>query len=992
MTGQISDLSAAFTGHYVLRRELGRGGMAIVYLADDLRHGRTVALKVLHPDLGTSLGPERFLREIRVTAQLQHPRILTILDSGDVNGQLWYTMPYVAGETLRSRIVREKQLPIDDALSIARQVTEALGHAHDRGIVHRDIKPENILLREDQAIVADFGIARALAVADGEKLTQTGLSLGTPAYMSPEQAAGSQDVDARSDLYSLGCMMYEMLAGQPPFSAPTAQGLLARHAVDPVPSLRTVRSTVPPHVERAVEKALAKVPADRFRSAKEFAAALDQPGATVVVPSRPRAPTRRRAIAAAIIVAAGVASTTAIWRSSHKPGPVVVPSAALIAVLPFTPSVPDTGLERLGRDLVLTLSPTLDGVGDIRTVDAHTVLAHSTGSPDASPLEHDRTLGRKFGAGSVLRGSVLRVGRQVRLDVGLVASDSTSDGAIPLARASITGPPDSIEALTDDVIRALLPQIWHHGTAPSPSLDGVMKTKSIAALRSFLEGERALTESRWDDATEAYGRAIEADSSFWLAYSRYAYILQWRYRPVDSTITAALEQHRAQLPERERLALESPPGEKASDALERAKRITQRFPTNWFAWFEYADRLHHWAPLLGHTGSEARAAFEETLQLNPRLVPGWEHLLINVFDEHDTIASARVLDALTRLNPDSAMVKERGTNGLIQSRLIDRLERGDTTGAKALSDTIVRDVAASGGAEFETPAIYGFNAADLAMQRRLLRLWSGPDQASITRRFIAYDWAGRGAWDSALVTLDENVKLNAGTDSMAPLQSYTLAVIGAWLGALRPDAAVRPRQGARVAADALGPDAQAEAAWLDGILAAVRGDRRALKAAQTAAHAAALAAGDSSGVLERSLAGFDLYLSGATRQAGEALATLEWEQAEQFAPHRFPHRALMPVNRIAAAQWLFASGDTAQAARLLTWVEGDFGLGGLTALALRGLVELERARIEEARGHAEQALAHYRQFLLRYDAPMPSQRPLVAEAKEAVARLSGRGD
>jgi TolB-like protein len=838
-------------------------------------------------------------------------------------------------------------------------------------------------------MVADFGIARAVTAAADEKLTSTGIAVGTPAYMSPEQGASGQGVDSRSDVYSLGCVLYEMLAGQPPFSSSTAQGLLARHAVDPVPSLRTVRSTVPPHVERAVEKALAKVPADRFHTAEEFAAALAATDATAAMPSRAKPRRRNRATAAAIIMAAGLGATLTIWRHSRATGPSVVPSATLVAVLPFTPSVPDTGLQRLGRDLVLTVSPTLDGVGDIRTVDAHTVLAHASGGAEPSSLDQDRALGRTLGAGSVLRGSVLRVGARVRLDLDLVSTGITTDSAATLARASITAAPDSIEALTDSIIKILLPQIWRRGTVPSPSLDGVLKTNSITALRAFLEGERALTESRWDDATEAFGRAIQADSSFWLAMSRYAFVVRWRFRPVDSTIAAALATHRAELPEYERLTLDVA-DKKASDVLEGAKRLTQRFPTNWFAWFEYADHLHHWAPFLGHTVSEARAAFEETLRLNPRLVPAWEHLAIEALAEQDTVVTARTLEALTRLSFAAASAEERGSDRLMQFRLVDRLERGDSDGASSLSDSIVRSIAVRGSPEFESPGIYGFNAADLVIQRRLLRLWPNSEAGITTRWLIATDWAGRGAWDSAAVAMDESMKLDATVDSGTALRAYRLVVVGAWLGALSPEAAARRRERADAFFAALGPDVRAEVAWLDGILAATRRDRRGLASARAAARGEALAAGDSSGVLDRSLAAFELYLTGATRQAGQALATLEWEQADDYAPHRFPYRALIAVNRLAAAQWLFAGGDTVQAARLLTWVDGDFGFGSLAAIGLRGPAELERGRIQEALGDTAQALAHYRQFLLRYDAPMPSQRPLVTEGQEAVARLSGR--
>jgi TolB-like protein len=393
-----------------------------------------------------------------------------------------------------------------------------------------------------------------------------------------------------------------------------------------------------------------------------------------------------------------------------------VPSAAVIAVLPFTPSVPDSGLERLGRDLVLTVSPTLDGVGDIRTVDAHTVLAQSSPSANSSSLEKEQALGRAFGAGSVLRGSVLKIGSQVRVDAGLVTSDSA---AKTLARVSVTAPPDSIEVLTNDIIKALLPQIWRRGTAPSPSLDGALRTTSIPALRAFLEGERALMGNQWDEAADAFGRAIGADSSFWLAYQRYEYVVGWRYRPVDSAIGNALRRHLGDLPEVERLMLEAPDNEKASDHLARVQRLAERFPTNWFTRFQYADALFHWAPVLGHTRAEARAALEETLRLNPRFVPGWGHLMEAVLADRDTIASARAIDALTRLGAGPAFVEEGKADQLLQYRLADRLLRGDVNGAKILTDSVVRDVVTHGGGVFG-PAEAGFFASEIAINRRFV--------------------------------------------------------------------------------------------------------------------------------------------------------------------------------------------------------------------------------------------------------------------------------
>ena len=250
--------------------------MATVYLALDIRHKRPVALKVLHPALAHALGPERFLREIRVAARLQHPHILSVHESGEAAGYLWFTMPYAEGESLRQRLNREPQLPLDEALQIATEVLDALSYAHHEGVIHRDIKPENILLTSGHAMLADFGVARAVDLGGDDKLTETGLAVGTPAYMSPEQGAGDGHLDRRSDIYSLGCVLYEMLAGEPPFTGRTPQAILARRLTEPVPSLRTLRD-VPEPVELAVTKALARSPADRFAAAKNFSRHLPEP-------------------------------------------------------------------------------------------------------------------------------------------------------------------------------------------------------------------------------------------------------------------------------------------------------------------------------------------------------------------------------------------------------------------------------------------------------------------------------------------------------------------------------------------------------------------------------------------------------------------------------------------------------------------------------------------------------------------------------------------
>ncbi|HJP56078.1 MAG TPA: serine/threonine-protein kinase, partial [Gemmatimonadales bacterium] len=286
-------LAGALADRYRIERELGAGGMATVYLAEDLRHGRHVAVKVLRPELAAVIGADRFLAEIRTTANLQHPHILPLFDSGSAGGFLFYVMPFVAGESLRDRLRREKQLPIPDGVRIASEVASALDYAHRNGVIHRDIKPENILLQDGTALVADFGIALAASKAGSERMTETGMSVGTPQYMSPEQAMGEREITARSDIYALGAVTYEMLAGEPPFSGPTAQAIVAKVMTDEPRPLSAQRRTVPPNVDDAVLTALEKLPADRYATGAEFAAALAAPAGTRTGSGQARSRRRR---------------------------------------------------------------------------------------------------------------------------------------------------------------------------------------------------------------------------------------------------------------------------------------------------------------------------------------------------------------------------------------------------------------------------------------------------------------------------------------------------------------------------------------------------------------------------------------------------------------------------------------------------------------------------------------------------------------------------
>ncbi|HMG11780.1 MAG TPA: serine/threonine-protein kinase, partial [Gemmatimonadaceae bacterium] len=435
MPSSFDRLKAAIADHYEIERELGHGAMATVYLARDVRLNRQVAVKVLLADLAFALGPERFRREIDLATKLSHPHILPIYDSGEAGGELYYVMPYVAGESLRARLMREKQLPVDEALRIAAEVASALDHSHRHGIIHRDIKPENILLEDGQALVADFGIARAVSAVGEGKLTSTGVSLGTPAYMSPEQGMADPNLDGRTDIYSLGCVLYEMLAGSPPFTGRTTQALIARHSLDAVPSLTIVRQTIPEEVEDVVLCALAKVPADRFSTAGEFAAALNsvrQGGESNVRRTRAgraRKPKPRKwgviALAAAIAVIVVTASAWAGKTFFWKPRRAAAASAGAgtfepkrMAVLYFKDMSADKHLGYLADGLTESLIDQLDQVSALDVVSTGGVRQFR--GTDAS-LD---SIARLLEAGTLVDGSVTPEGDKVRVSMRIIDGNS----------------------------------------------------------------------------------------------------------------------------------------------------------------------------------------------------------------------------------------------------------------------------------------------------------------------------------------------------------------------------------------------------------------------------------------------------------------------------------------------------------------------------------------------------------------------------------------
>ena len=620
MPDRIADLQAALADRYRIERPLGRGGMATVYYAHDLRHDRPVALKVFHPEFASALGA-RFAQEVRIAAKLSHPHILTVHDSGEAAGLLWYTMPVVDGESLRQRLEREGQLPVGEAVRITCTAAEALDHAHARGVVHRDIKPENILLFAGEPMIADFGIALALGRVGEERLTQTGFSLGTPAYMSPEQACAEPHLDGRSDIYSLGCVLYEMLAGEPPYTGPTPQAILAKRLSEPLPRLRTVRE-VPEALEQAIHRALGRHPADRFPTARDFARAIAEAtsaatsAAAWVGPLRVSFSRTTKALTALLLLAlaAGIS-----WIALVRHPPPAAPTQ--LAVLPF--SVPGSGsFAYLAQGMVDLLSRNLNGAEALVTVDPGRVMsAAGRGGLGTLDAERGRDIARRLGAGQYILGSVVPAGGQVRIQAQLYKQDSIVSP--PIAQAAVEGDTAKLFELVDQLTAQLLVGRGQ-GQGARLAQTAALTTRSLPALKAYLDAERNLRAARYDSAISGFQRAIEVDSSFALAYYRLAVAAMGVNRM--GLLGPAMERALAldqRLSERDRrlLAAFADLFRGTPDRAERQYReFLEGYPDDLEAQFQLGNLLYTYNAARGRSPAEAREQYMRVLQVDPRFL------------------------------------------------------------------------------------------------------------------------------------------------------------------------------------------------------------------------------------------------------------------------------------------------------------------------------------------------------------------------------------
>jgi serine/threonine protein kinase/Flp pilus assembly protein TadD len=481
MSQLLDRLRPALAGRYAVEREVGRGGMATVFLAQDQKHDRRVALKVLHPELAATLGSERFLREIQIAARLQHPHILPLYDSGQADTLLYYVMPFVEGESLRDRLNRDKQLPVEEAVKLGRDVAAALDYAHRQGVVHRDIKPENVMLHEDEAVVTDFGIAKAVQAAGGESLTQIGMAVGTPAYMSPEQASGEGEPDGRSDIYSLGCVLYEMLTGTAPFTASTVQALINKRFTEPVPSARAARKEITVELELVVTRSLARDPKDRFGNASQVVQALGS--AKVMTPPN----------------ATAIATPTMAAKKS-------------IAVLPFADMSAqkdqDYFCEGIAEEIINALS----------RIEALQVASRTSTFAFKGKNEDIGEIGRKLKVATVLEGSVRKAGDRLRVTAQLV---NVADG-YQLWSERYDRQLEDVFAIQDEIadsivkaLRVVLSDEEKKAIEKAPAAD-------VHAYDYYLRGRQFFHQFRRTGiqfARRMFERAMEIDPGYAIAYA-----------------------------------------------------------------------------------------------------------------------------------------------------------------------------------------------------------------------------------------------------------------------------------------------------------------------------------------------------------------------------------------------------------------------------------------------------------------------------------------
>jgi len=664
-----SRLQAVLGDAYAVERELTGGGMSRLFVATEASLKRRVVVKVLPPELASEVSAARFKQEIEVAAQLQHPHVLPILSAASADGLLYYIMPFVSGESLRHHLTAVGRMPVDDSVRILREVADALAFAHRTGVVHRDIKPENILLEEGHAVLTDFGVARAISAARSGTITGTGLAVGTPRYMSPEQAAGDKNVDARADVYALALVGYEMLAGKLPFDGATPQVTLAAQLTQTPPAVTKERPDAPAQLSDALARALAKSPDERFASAADFRDALEPRVPTAAMPAR-----RWQGIAVLGVTAALIVGGWLLARGKRSP----VLEGNTLAVAPFDVVDPDLQLWREG--LVDILSRNLDGAGSLRTVPPSVVIKRFSGRSDAPSAAE---LGRATGAKYALFGRLLHAGPDtLRMSVSVLDAGS---GRV-LGEIERRDSPSRVDRLADSATVAVL-RVLGEAKRTAPGELASVGTTSLPALKAFLQGEQYFRRSAWDSAAVWYRRAVETDTTFALAWWRLGLTAEWARGAADSL--GELYQLRAGgynhgLAPRDSILVESDSitaalyyhgrrdGRLASRLLRTLGQGVAKYPNDPQMWYEFADAQYHDATGrgIGVQPRDVLASFDKSIALDSSFAPAYIHSIQLGFRLGGSALARRYIRAYLALQPSDVSAE-----GI---RLLDQLSDPST--------------------------------------------------------------------------------------------------------------------------------------------------------------------------------------------------------------------------------------------------------------------------------------------------------------------------
>jgi serine/threonine-protein kinase len=960
--------------------------MSRVFVALEPKLGRHVVVKVLPPDMAPALNVDRFQREIQLAASLQHPLIVPLLTAESTGDLLYYVMPYIEGDTLRTRLAGGA-LPVSDTVRILRDVADALAYAHRQGIVHRDIKPENVLLAQGHALVTDFGVAKALSRSTGTgPMTTVGVALGTPTYMAPEQAAGDPDIDARCDLYALGVIGYEMLTGHPPFTGFTPQSVLAAQLTeDPVP-VTMHRSEIPPALAHAVMRCLEKEPQNRWASATELVGVLEG----ISTPSSGTAPIasgRRRSrrwwpVALAVFAVLAVAGWLG-WRVSARSSVPV--STSRVAVLPFT--VHGSGdLAYLGDGMVNLLGTSLDGAGDLHTVDARTLLGTLARS-GAKPLDptSGAAMAARLGAGLFVLGDIVKVGDSLHIDASLYNGDAA------VARGSVEGVSEQLFGLVDRLATQLLA---NRSASPGTRVTQIaaVTTSSLPALKAYLEGEHEFRAGHFEQAADAFQRAVTADSMFALAYYRLSIANEWLVHSDAARLAAEQAvRHANRLSDHDRQLLQALLAGRHGDPIDAERRyraIVGTYPDDLEAWIQLGEVQFHYGPLLGRGSAPSREAFGRVLELDPENVAAVIHLARIAAMEANRVELDSLVVLMTRLNPAG--------DRLLEVEVIRAFATGDSADRERVLARLNRESDVLTPQSVLSGVLY---PKDKTHEERLIRVLLNPQRSAeaqaLGHELLAYRAVSRGRWHDAVAELavvdsfDRAGAIEHGAlFGVLPFLPTPRADLEQWRARLLRwnAAAVQPAATATgYYATNNGTHAHLRLYLLGAVNARLGDDAAALAAARELERlpgvpfAKAIAIDLAHGVRGQV----------AWRHGRSAEALSELEQAHMRAGYEpgvaspFFSEA---VERFLRAAALDATGRREDALQLY----GSFKDYSLYDLIYLAPASLARGRILDQLGRRTEAVNEYTTFIDLWRDCDPELRPLVREARLALSRLGSQ--